>query len=155
MMDGCETHIRYKKGGNALCELFLDGMYLGVANRQLEAAQRSLVADAIRGASAAAPPADCECPRICRLRCSRARWLKLHGKISDCGWVGSCCRHLVGLWGGFASMPAPECHLFYFYILDQIVMEGGDEHVHLLHLDIGCAPPPPPPHDPLSDLLYE
>ena len=136
-MDGNCKSCRYYMGGNCSCDDCV-GTYLGPPDRKIEAIRRTVKADAISGEGAAAPPpSDFECPRVCRLRYSRAKWLTLHKEIADCGWVGSCCRHVFALWGGFVSMPAPECHLFYYYLLDQIVMEGGDERVDILHLDIG------------------
>ena len=136
MFDGVCTHIRYAEGGNALCCGTLDH-FVGEPNRKIEATRATVVADAVREGGTPPPPSDFECPRACRLRCSRVKWLALHKQIADCGWAGSCCRHLFALREGYLSMAAPECHLFYFYLFDKIVMEGGDEHVDIIHLDIG------------------
>lgn len=125
------------KGGNDSCPPRLN-TYLGIPDQEIESIRRA-VGDVRDGGAASASPsaAESECPRICRFRASRERWEANHEGIADCGWVGSGCPHHRALLGGFISMPAPECHLYYFKLFSHVAM-SVDERVHLIYSDIGC-----------------
>ena len=130
-------HIRYTRGGNASCSAQLRS-YTGGPDEEIENIRCNVISDAARdNGSAHSPAAESACPSVCNLRFSQKSWLKNHAGIADCGWVGSCCRHLIALQGGFLNMPAPECHIFYFKLLDEIVV-NGIEDVDIFYLDIGC-----------------